>query len=322
MVELLVILDGASEPLREEPTSLERARTPVLDGLAAYGALTLVQTTPAGLPAGSETAIPVLLGWTPPAAVDRGRVEAAARGLTTPEAHHAWRIDVLDGTGRRADDAVTRARAVWLGARLPEHEVRSIGRHRLLVTGPRPRPSVAAADLRWWPEGVVPPGILDSSTVIVAARGAASGLGRLMGARVIVPPGATGGTDTDLAAKVAGAASAVRDGATRVVVHVGGPDEASHERDRAGKVRALERIDSELIAPLSAIARRSGATLRIGPDHNCDPLTGRHDDAPVPSLSWSASSVGVGPRSRRRLTERSVRHLSSTGSSVELAATP
>src|SRR4029077_11478680 len=63
--ELLVILDGASEPLGFGPTSLERARTPVLDDLARTGDLRRVRTVPAGLPAGSETAIPVLLGWVP-----------------------------------------------------------------------------------------------------------------------------------------------------------------------------------------------------------------------------------------------------------------
>ena len=57
-----VILDGASEPLGEEPTSLERARTPVLDGLAAEGSVIRLRTVARGLPAGSESAIPALLG--------------------------------------------------------------------------------------------------------------------------------------------------------------------------------------------------------------------------------------------------------------------
>lgn len=69
MVAVLVILDGASEPWRGAPTSLERARTPVLDRLAREGELTRLRTIAAGLAAGSEAAIPALLvpcvAWSP-----------------------------------------------------------------------------------------------------------------------------------------------------------------------------------------------------------------------------------------------------------------
>ena len=106
---IVVILDGASEPLDGmRPTSLEQARTPVLDALARAGELSRVRTVPAGLPAGSEVAIPVLLGWTPAAAVDRGAIEAAAHGIDVPAGERAWRVDVVsdDGAGR-AEAATT-----------------------------------------------------------------------------------------------------------------------------------------------------------------------------------------------------------------------
>lgn len=87
MRELLVILDGASEPPREGvPTSLERAVTPALDALCAEGSLTRLRTVAPWLEAGSEHAIPALLGWTPPAPVDRGMVEAAAREIAVGRA--------------------------------------------------------------------------------------------------------------------------------------------------------------------------------------------------------------------------------------------
>ncbi|MFP5451914.1 MAG: phosphoglycerate mutase, partial [Thermoleophilia bacterium] len=61
MVAALLILDGASEPVRPgRPTSLERARTPALDALAADAAPARVRTVPPGLTAGSEIAIPSL----------------------------------------------------------------------------------------------------------------------------------------------------------------------------------------------------------------------------------------------------------------------
>src|SRR5262249_24310460 len=90
-VEVLVILDGASEPVGDGdgPTSLERAVTPALDALAAEGTLSRVRTVAPWLEPGSESAIPALLGWIPPAAVDRGIVEAAARGIDVPDGTHA-----------------------------------------------------------------------------------------------------------------------------------------------------------------------------------------------------------------------------------------
>lgn len=306
MVELLLILDGASEPLGIAETSLECARTPALDGLASAGTLTRLRTLPPGLPAGSEAAIPVLLGWRPPAPVDRGALEAAALGLTLGEGERAWRVDVLEEWGERASAAVASHAAAELGQRLGRHQVRHLRGHRLLVTGPPPLPEAAAGPgVRPWPEGVVPPRRLNAATVVVAAPGAASGAARLLGARAIVPDGATGGTDTDLAAKATAAARGAAAGARQVVVHVGAPDEAAHECDRAAKVAALERVDRELLPPLIHTVRSYGATLRVCPDHGCDPRTGAHDAAPVPCLDWRSDHEP--PRSgRRRLTERAV----------------
>jgi 2,3-bisphosphoglycerate-independent phosphoglycerate mutase len=134
-----------------------------------------------------------------------------------------------------------------------------------------------------------------------------AGLARLMGARVVIPTGATGGPDTDLAAKGAAAERAARSGSGRVVVHVGAPDEAAHEHDRAGKISAIERVDGELLPGLVEAVRSSGGTLRVCPDHGCDPRTGDHDPAPVPALRWSPARILRSPTAR--LTERSVASL-------------
>ena len=294
MVAVQVILDGASEP--GAPTSLERARTPVLDALCAAGSLSRVRTVAPWLPAGSESAIPALLGWVPVAPVDRGAVEAAAHGVAVGVGERAWRVDVFDREGGgRAGAAATARAAAELRAALGRQRVHRLAGHRLLVIGPDERRFPSSwqtedvAHLNWWPEGVVPPRVLDRSTTVVAARGAAAGLARLMGARVVVPADATGDARTDLRAKAAAAVAAIRVGAARVVVHVGAPDEAAHERDAAAKVAAIERIDRELLAPLAATTRRAGGTLRVTPDHGCDPATGAHDDAPVPCLDWPAT---------------------------------
>lgn len=307
MVDVLVILDGASEPLRETPTSLERARTPTLDELATTGALSRLRTIPAGLPAGSETAIPVLLGWTPSTPVDRGMIEAAAREIPLAEGHRAWRLDVIDLDGGRAEGLVV-DRAAWeLRAAAPRHSVLSIGAHRLLLTGPPPLPAFARDGFRLWAEGAMPPRLLGPETIIVAACGAAAGVGRLMGAAVVVVDGSASSLDTTLQAKAACALSAIARRANRVVVHVGAPDEAAHRRDPVAKVEAIERIDHTLLAPIADAVRHAGGTLRVCPDHGCDPQTGTHDAEPVPCLTWEAAASGSGPR--LRLTERSVAEL-------------
>jgi cob(I)alamin adenosyltransferase len=118
VVDVLLILDGASEPLGPAPTSLERARTPALDALAREGALSRLRTIAPGLPAGSEAAIPALLGWMPPAPVDRGALEAAARGIELGAGQRAWRVDVLGSDGRRGADGETVRAATSLASGL------------------------------------------------------------------------------------------------------------------------------------------------------------------------------------------------------------
>lgn len=299
MVDVLVILDGASEPLGPAPTSLERARTPVLDRLASEGTLTRRRTVAPGLPPGSESAIPALLGWIPPAPVDRASLEAAARGIAIPSGQRAWRVDVLEA-GRRAGAEATHAAAAALAAATPVHSIHALAGHRLLLVGPLPLPVAARSPgLLVWPEGVVPPRILGPETVVVAAPGAAAGAARLLGADAVVPAGATGGTDTDIGAKAGAALAAIDRGAARVIVHVGAPDEAGHERDGAAKVAAIERVDRELLAPLLEAVRLAGGMLTVCPDHGCDPTTGEHDADPVPCATWPGADA-----SPRRLTER------------------
>ncbi len=326
MVDVLVILDGASEPLGATRTSLERAHTPTLDSLATAGELLSVRTVARGLPAGSESAIPALLGWVPDAPVDRGAVEAAAHGIELGDHERAWRVDRRD----RANALTTaRALAERLGARraTADHRVHHLAGHRMVIVGPDPACTLAGEllgvelrsgrlrtaepgdELYVWPAGAVPPRTLDASTVLIGARGAAVGIARLMGALTIVPPGATGRSGTDLAAKAAAALAAIDEGAKRVVVHVGAPDEAAHDLDAEAKVAALEAADEQLLAPLADALRSCDGTLSVCPDHGCDPRTGSHDAAPVPCLVWSAgqaAEIATGHGSGSRLTERAV----------------
>lgn len=275
MVTVEVILDGATEPVGPEPTSLERASTPHLDDLQARGEISWRRTVPAGLPVGTETAVPVLLGWTPTRAVSRGALEAAARNIAVPEGARAHRLDAV-----RPQDA-----EILRGAGFELHDLRPT---RVLAIGPGSLP-LLEPPVRVWADGIVPPRILDERTVVIAAVGAAAGAAALLGARVVVPAGATGDTDTDLSAKTAAALAALDAGAERIVVHIGAPDAAGHRRDAEAKVSAIEAADRHAIGPLrAALGARRGGSLAVGADHGCDPATGRHHGAPVPWVRWSA----------------------------------
>jgi 2,3-bisphosphoglycerate-independent phosphoglycerate mutase len=234
--------------------------------------------------------------------VDRGALEAAARGIEPGPGERAWRVDCVRPDGGRADGRAAAHATHALRALLRGLHVVRLSGHRLLVWGKPPLPELPSG-FRPWSEGTLPPRQLDGATTVVAATGAVAGLARLMGAHVVVPAGATGGTDTDLGAKAAAAARAVEDGATRVVVHVAAPDEAAHELDREAKVQAIERVDRELLPELARAVEDAGGMLRVCPDHGCDPATGEHDAAPVPALRWTP---GVTSRGAARLTERAV----------------
>ena len=308
MVAVLVIPDGAAQPLRRgAPTALQAARTPVLDALAATGEVARVTVTPAGVPAGSEAGVPALLGHAPARALGRGWIDAAGYGVPVPKGMVPWRADVLRDDGSRASAGMARMIATALGGAWTHG-------HRLVLFAPEGSAPAGGAGVRIWADGPRLPRTLDETTVVVAARGAAAGCARLLGATLVVPPGATGDVDTDLHAKARAAVDAIERGARRVVVHVGAPDEAAHRRDAGAKVAALEALDAALLAPLSDAIAHARGTLAVCPDHGTDPLDGSHDAGAVPALRWGR---GVAPAGPDRMTEAH-----STGAAMRPAAWP
>lgn len=303
MTRVLIILDGAAEPLWPWPSTLEEARMPALDVLCDRGAVARVATTPEGLQPGSEVGIPTLLGAPPAAPVDRGLVEAAAAGIAVREG--AWRVDLHHADGRRAVTAEALLLAPDVAGALPEHDVRHLKGHRFLALGAaRPEiASVGALTATVWDDGAGLPPVLDERTVVVAAPGAASGCARLLGARVVNPTGATGDVGSDLAAKAGAALHALRGGAETVVVHVGGADEAAHHRDRLGKRAMLEAADTDVIGPLARAAAFHGAAIAVTSDHATCVETGRHHGDPVPAV---IAGPAIAPGGAVRLHERLV----------------
>ncbi|MDX6686861.1 MAG: 2,3-bisphosphoglycerate-independent phosphoglycerate mutase [Baekduia sp.] len=303
---VLVILDGAAEPVWPWPSTLEAAQMPALDALCAGGTVARVATTPAGLSPGSEIGIPTLLGAAPRAQVGRGPIEAAAAGIEVPAGAGAWRLDLHHHDGRRGVTAEALLVAPDLSHRLPDHDIRHLRGHRFLAVGAE-RPAigeVAALATHVWADGEELAPILDHETVVIAAPGAAAGCGRLLGAQVITPRGATGDVGSDLWAKTRAALDALP-AASTVVVHVGGADEAAHHRDRIGKVAMLEAADADVIRPLMRAMHEAGGVLAVTSDHATCVETGLHHADPVPLV---LGGRGVPRTGAVRLHERLVAH--------------
>jgi 2,3-bisphosphoglycerate-independent phosphoglycerate mutase len=115
------------------------------------------------------------------------------------------------------------------------------------------------------------------SGAVVGAVDLVRGIGRLAGLDVIDVPGATGDLDTDYGAKARAAVAALA-GHDLVWVHVEAPDEAGHLGSVEEKVRAIERVDAEVLAPLVA----AGPAIMVLPDHYTPVSLRTHIDPPVP----------------------------------------
>jgi 2,3-bisphosphoglycerate-independent phosphoglycerate mutase len=149
----------------------------------------------------------------------------------------------------------------------------------------------------FWGEGTAPrmPAFKDLYGLrgaVVAAVDLVRGIGRLAGMDVLDVPGATGGLDTDYGAKARAAIGALEDH-DLVWVHVEAPDEAGHMGDLREKVRAIERVDAEVLGPIMQSDMHPAAMVL--PDHYTPLATRTHSDPPVPFVvSEPAPGLGGG----------------------------
>lgn len=122
---------------------------------------------------------------------------------------------------------------------------------------------------------------------VVAGVDLVKGIGRAVGMDVVNVVGATGNVDTDCAAKCRAALAALADH-DMVLIHVEGPDEASHRLDFMEKVAMLERIDRDIITPL--LKSGMDIELTVQADHGTSSLTGRHLDCMVERVTYISGS--------------------------------
>jgi 2,3-bisphosphoglycerate-independent phosphoglycerate mutase len=102
--------------------------------------------------------------------------------------------------------------------------------------------------------------------------------------------GATGNVHTNYIGKANAAINAFKDGADLVYVHVEGPDECGHRAETDNKVIAIEKIDSEILAPIYEYLKSTGEAFKIMilPDHPTPIRTRTHSIDPVPFMIYSS----------------------------------
>ena len=146
-----------------------------------------------------------------------------------------------------------------------------------------------ATNVWLWGLGQLPqlPGFAEAygkTGAMITAVDLLRGIAALIGWHEVKVPGATGYTDTDYAAKGSHAVETLaREDIDIVCVHVEATDEASHEGDLEAKIKALENIDQQIVAPLhQALQDQGDYRILVTPDHPTPLRTKTHSHGAVP----------------------------------------
>ncbi|MBO7162344.1 MAG: cofactor-independent phosphoglycerate mutase [Clostridia bacterium] len=125
---------------------------------------------------------------------------------------------------------------------------------------------------------------------VVCAVDLIKGIGLCAGMEVPSVKGATGGTDTDYRAKEKAAEYQFLSGKDFVYLHVEAPDEYGHQGNPVGKKTAIEKLDSEIMAPMLDFLNSYGEDYRIlfMPDHYTPVSTRTHARGEVPFIIYDS----------------------------------
>lgn len=110
--------------------------------------------------------------------------------------------------------------------------------------------------------------------------------------KVVHVDGANGGLDTNYEGKAKAAVDVLtKDGYDFVYVHLEGPDEMGHQGSVDKKVRAIEYLDSKIIAPIVEDLKNAGVDFRmvILPDHPTPICIRTHTADDVPYLFYDST---------------------------------
>ena len=166
----------------------------------------------------------------------------------------------------------------------------------------RCRRGLKAANSAWlWSPGKKPqlPSFYDKwglRGAVVSAVDLIKGIGICAGMDVIDVPGATGNIHTNFRGKAEAAIDAFERGCDFVYIHVEAPDECGHRAEVDNKVLSIEKIDTEILTPLTEYLRGTKEPFRIMalPDHPtpCEKRT--HTSDPVPFMIYESDKAHMG----------------------------
>ena len=137
----------------------------------------------------------------------------------------------------------------------------------------------------------------------VAAASLVKGIAQLVGMTVVNVPEATGEVDTNTLAKAEAALKVLRNH-DLVLIHVEGPDEASHDGDIAGKISIIRKIDS-MIEMLQKNASLRETCIALLADHATSTKLRRHLEDPAPVTIANAE---IAPDGVMHYSERAAAH--------------
>jgi 2,3-bisphosphoglycerate-independent phosphoglycerate mutase len=143
----------------------------------------------------------------------------------------------------------------------------------------------------------------------VTAVSLIKGICKLSGMDVIDVPGATGEIDTDTTAKANAALKAIKDH-DLVVIHVEGPDEASHDGDIVGKISIIKKIDS-MVGMILEHVNLEEACIVLLADHTTSTKLRKHtaDPTPITISSTEVIKDGVSHYSERAVYRGGLGHI-------------
>jgi len=136
------------------------------------------------------------------------------------------------------------------------------------------------------------------SAAMTSGVGLLHGLAKMAGMEPLDIAGVTDGADNDYAAQAAGALEAL-ERHDLVVVHIEAPDEAAHEGSVDEKIKAIQRVDGDVVSRLRSW-REDDLRVLVMPDHPTPVQVRTHTADPVPFLLWGNSVKANGAR---RFTE-------------------
>ena len=116
------------------------------------------------------------------------------------------------------------------------------------------------------------------------------------GMHVEIVPGADGTLETNYEGKASAAVRLLNEGYDFVYVHVEAPDEMGHQGSIERKIKAIEYLDSRIIAPIKAGLDAAPEPYRmlILPDHPTPIRCRTHTSNPVPFLLYDSSVAAAG----------------------------